>query len=70
LKYRHTASAASSALRNASPIPSPPIGSMAAAALPRGMTPRGQSGRMENRGSGEISQGDTRLAELSIAGSD
>ena len=36
-------------LRNANPIPSPPIGSSAAAALPTGITPAGQLPRGANR---------------------
>ena len=47
---------AHSALASANPIPSPPIGSSAAVALPTGAIPAGQIFRTENRGSGAASQ--------------
>jgi hypothetical protein len=55
-------SAASSALRIARPIPSPPIGSSAAAALPIGTSRAGQSRATANLGRGAASQSLTRVA--------
>ena len=59
-------SAAISALRMASPIPSPPIGSIAAAALPMGIVLPLKSRGGAKRGSGEVSQEDMRRQTKSL----